>query len=1068
MDSHNEAAEALPAAAAVLPADEADGIAADQHDVELEIEAAGHGGFDAAEEAENPNNFELDAAAPPAEVPELDIAGGGAAAAAEGVPVAAEVAEELVAAAAAGVEEGEISLGDLIGMTKSGLYTSHPSWAIPCRIIVQQLLEDAVSPDPVVAFRGAGALIIFPGLIEQSRNGRGEVLSPINLIRCIEAHPDRASEIIRWARLWAMDRRARAREWAEVNSESIRRRVEGYIKDGRLSLASKTLQILSNLRRGVAPAAPMSPEHMAAKVAELHPPADHRDVLPEETEDPAIDLSLNVSAETIRDKFYTLKLDSGAGGSGWTNKFLRFLGEDRDFNLPTHMQGVIVPSGLHRAFAGLANKIFRGEVRGEARELMVTARLIMVPKEAGGYRPITVQCAIQRLFGSVANDAARRILGDFLRPLQMGGGYKSGPDILVRELDECYAAGDVIIQCDAANAFNEARRGNMYDRVKEKVPGLARFFRFQYGTDSPLRNNQGVVIARSATGVAQGHPCSPLFFELGIQKALVELTALVVQAEAEYDQGSVIKVARKGAVRAYEDDLFLHGEAEVMFIVAPHIAALCATHGIRIKVDKSKITGTNTDIMQVPEDFVIESEGLIALGVPIGTPDYCTNSVRAKLLAMEPPTEALQFLRPRSQYQLLTKCFSVQPAYLLRIISDLTTVAQDVLHFDNAIIDAVAATFKLVVTPELKTRINLPRKLGGLGIPKHYGMASDISQSTSRLVYINFVRTFNPASVAFTQQQYNLKAIRMGEREGLEIYTEISEEDRAGMDHLSCKGILKAGKNRADIWTSTQLHSGMAMREESESRAAWFLSCTNGGTAFMDSTMGIAYERYFSDGDFVCAARMKLGVGPAEEIPVPLRVCACGQSFAPDSDPFHAISCRLNSHHRTFCHTDVVRLLYDLLKTRYPLSVIQKEKEVGTTAPMDGQVHGIRADIVASIGAVTYVIDVSTIDPGNLSSLALNPSSAVQQDAASRSREAIKRRHYRKVVTPAPLSEASVIPFVLETTGRLGPSAIAFLHTICPTQTFLRTKFLNTCVMILARSNGKLLQATRERFRQYL
>ena len=135
---------------------------------------------------------------------------------------------------------------------------------------------------------------------------------------------------------------------------------------------------------------------------------------------------------------------------------------------------------------------------------------------------------------------------------------------------------------------------------------------------------------------------------------------------------------------------------------------------------------------------------------------------------------------------------------------------------------------------------------------------------------------------------------------------------------------------------------------------------------------------------------------------------------------------------------------------------------------MDGQVHGIRADIVASIGAVTYVIDVSTIDPGNLSSLALNPSSAVQQDAASRSREAIKRRHYRKVVTPAPLSEASVIPFVLETTGRLGPSAIAFLHTICPTQTFLRTKFLNTCVMILARSNGKLLQATRERFRQYL
>ena len=46
---------------------------------------------------------------------------------------------------------------------------------------------------------------------------------------------------------------------------------------------------------------------------------------------------------------------------------------------------------------------------------------------------------------------------------------------------------------------------------------------------------------------------------------------------------------------------------------------------------------------------------------------------------------------------------------------------------------------------------------------------------------------------------------------------------------------------------------------------------------------------------------------------------------------------------------------------------------------------------------------------------------------------------------------ASVIPFVIDATGHLGPAAISFLLRICPTQTFVRTHFLNAISLICAR-----------------
>ena len=84
----------------------------------------------------------------------------------------------------------------------------------------------------------------------------------------------------------------------------------------------------------------------------------------------------------------------------------------------------------------------------------------------------------------------------------------------------------------------------------------------------------------------------------------------------------------------------------------------------------------------------------------------------------------------------------------------------------------------------------------------------------------------------------------------------------------------------------------------------------------------------------------------------------------------------------------------------------------------------VTGDISAIVGAETLWIDVSVVDPGCHHYIERYRSNEVP-DAAAKAMETAKRNHYSAVKDPRPLPPASIIPFVLETSGRLGPSALA-------------------------------------------
>lgn len=964
-----------------------------------------------------------------------------------------------------------ISLTSLVTLFRRGLYTTHESWLAPLQHITRDLLEVAAAPEELHTAEAIAALQLLPGLVEYCRSSRGDVLSPIQFLRVVENSQDRTGEILRWARLWSQSLQIRApSEWGRANAEQIRQRIEVLIGQGRLSAAATMTTVLENLLNGIEPPAPMSAVLMAARIDALHPPDDHRDILPPAMDDPALGLTMQLSPDSIRNRMYRLKKDSSAGNSGWTNRVLRFICEDRDnsVGVGNPVNGVAPPNALHIAFTALCNKILRGELSGIARELLTTARLIMIPKPDGGLRPIRIVCAIQRMFGAAICIEARNVLGTYLRPIQLGGGYKSGAEIAARFMDIAYLQGDAILKLDISNAFNTVRHGLIYDGILTKIPGLARYFRFQYGSPSVMRNNEGEIVARTRTGVGQGDPCAPCYFELGIHPALLLLQEVIKEVEAEYHHRFPDRPVRHPArVVSYEDDTMIRGDPEIIYLIAPRLADHFDHFGFEVKVAKSKITGSNLALANQPVDFTIESNGFIVLGIPIGSPNYCEEMTRDQLLDMAPPISALRLLRPRSGFQLVSKCFSGRPAYLLRAISSFSEVAKYAEDFDKSICSAIMMLFQSSLTDTIRTRIYLPRQQGGLGLLRHHGMITEKNQIISRLLFLEFLHSYHPNDIAFTQDIYNMRAIHMGDCEDIRDLTEITEEDMASMTHQTAGAVLKAGKEKAAQAVARSLLSELADRISTRQEAAWFLSSTSGSAAFLDSPVGISGEKFFSSEDFRCAARAKLGMGPSNDPSHMIKVCACRRAYVSGEEPFHGISCFLNRGLRTRCHTEMVNLLFTLLKKRFPGGIIGKEQLVGETLPLNGVAAGVYADIVARVGAVNYYIDVSTVDPGCRKAMGGAPSSVTTSDAAAKAREATKRVHYNGVATPARLSAESVIPFVIETTGRLGPAALSFLFSICGTHTLLRSQFLNSVVLLLNRFNGAMLRATRDRFVLY-
>lgn len=248
------------------------------------------------------------------------------------------------------------------------------------------------------------------------------------------------------------------------------------------------------------------------------------------------------------------------------------------------------------------------------------ARLTLIQKASGGWRPIAVGQAISVLTKKVAATTLNRVAQDLLRgrgayTLKQDGCRRLG-DQMTRALDN----GFKIVALDIHDAYCQVERSAVIRQVQRDVPLMADF------VTAALRPNR--VTARCADGstqsvvctqgILQGCPMSSTLFSLVLSQITHDVASEVGAGVLGRPFGdSTVLVA------SYADDIFVaarHEDAAQDFV--QRLEARLASVGLRLATHKTRLIGDRpwrllgVDVQPSPAHKL--------LGIPIGETAACT------------------------------------------------------------------------------------------------------------------------------------------------------------------------------------------------------------------------------------------------------------------------------------------------------------------------------------------------------------------------------------------------------------------------------------------------------------
>jgi hypothetical protein len=132
----------------------------------------------------------------------------------------------------------------------------------------------------------------------------------------------------------------------------------------------------------------------------------------------------------------------------------------------------------------------------------------------------------------------------------------------------------------------------------------------------------------------------------------------------------------------------------------------------------------------------------------------------------------------------------------------------------------------------------------------------------------------------------------------------------------------------------------------------------------------------------------------------------------------HCLGCFALQGLRTRRHTLLRDTLGEMLRK------VLGSHAVSTSEP---PFPGAQLDIQATVGASVKYIDVNIINPASQEYM---PQASIGGGTASIKAEANKRARYSAVLAEHGIAESALVPFVIEATGRFGPSALRFLDDV--------------------------------------
>ena len=709
---------------------------------------------------------------------------------------------------------------------------------------------------------------------------------------------------------------------SQDSSDTNIRRAKQAMEDGQYSKAAQALT-----STGLIDPSPESLEQMLAKHPQAPPPIIPSDPSP---------LPIRIDNVGISRAIKSFPNGTAPGPSGLRASHLK-----EAVSCPA--SGNVVLTSLSQ----FANLMCSGGFPSSYASFFCGADLIAIRKPNGGLRPIAIGEILRRLISKCVVMAVRLETLKALSPLQVGVGVPGGCEAVVHALYRVLENDDISpdlkwsLQLDFSNAFNGIDRASMFLAVRERIPSVAPWLEWCYGSLPNLYFGDYVI--SSCCGVQQGDPLGPLAFALTLH-SLVEKIQLKVP-------GLLLNTW-------YLDDGILCGSPQDLSLALDILCAEGKSYGLTLQFSKSLLYIPDTSVSTVnPISSVIPitSSGFVHLGIPIGSPAFCisilsdvfdkTLEMLSLLSALRDSQMAITLLRSCMGFSTISFSLRSLPSHYIAPVLE---------SFDNNILQAFEELLGCPISPWTRLKISLPVSLGGLNIRSSsiHAPAAYLGSlvQTTPLVRDILGEWFIPSPHEF------LSVSALAETASCHQWISLNEVD-VSLTQRSFSKVINNALFEKLVSTAPDVRSRALSLSTSIKHAGDWLS------VIPSRALGL----HVQDRDFCCCLRYWLSIPLCEEGYCPV----CGAPTDPFGD--HYVMCK-GLGDRIWRHDNLKEVIFSAARS----AALAPRKEIPALIPGS---NSRPADVYLPIWerGASAALDVTVISP--LQSLTINQSAVTQGHA---------------------------------------------------------------------------------------